>query len=270
VAQRCARSYLAGPALADARRAIDRLRGQGSACTVGYFNADTETPRAIADAGLAALGLIASERFDGQLSVKAPALRYDAGLIGELARAAAGSGVTLIFDAHAPEDADRTFAAMESAAAAGASVGAVLPGRWWRSVADATRLRDRPVRVRIVKGQWADPSALEVDSSEGFLAVVDALAGRAAPVAVATHDPVLAREALLRLRAAGTPCELELLFGLPTREPARAARALAVPLRVYVPYGTAWLPYALGQALRRPQVLFWVVRDAALGFFRPG
>jgi proline dehydrogenase len=101
--------------------------------------------------------------------------------------------------------------------------------------------------VRVVKGQWVDREVPERDPRAGFLEVIDGLAGKAKGVAVATHDPQLARESILRLQASSTPCELELLFGLPVRRVLPVAAELGVPVRYYVPYGSAWLPYALGR-----------------------
>jgi proline dehydrogenase len=116
----------------------------------------------------------------------------------------------------------------------------------------------------VVKGQWPDPAG-DVDLRCGFLNVVEGLAGRTHKVAVATHDPALAAAALATLRSAGTPCELELLFGLPSRAVLEVGRRLAVPVRYYLPYGHAWLPYALRQARRNPRILWWVLRDAVFG-----
>jgi hypothetical protein len=80
-------------------------------------------------------------------------------------------------------------------------------------------------RLRIVKGEWADPQADPADAGAAFLALVRSLAGRASPVAVATHDPALARRALGVLVEAGTPCELEQLRGLPRARTMAVARA---------------------------------------------
>ena len=119
--------------------------------------------------------------------------------------------------------------------------------------------------MRVVKGQWADPDPPEVDLREGFLRVIDRLAGRASQVRVATHDPPLAHTALSLLRVAGTPCELELLFGLPARQVIQEADVAGVPVRCYVPYGQAWLPYSISQARRNPRILWWMFRDALAG-----
>ena len=39
------------------------------------------------------------------------------------------------------------------------------------------------------------------------------------------------------------------------------ARRLGVPVRVYVPFGPGWWPYALDKALARPYLLSWMIRD---------
>jgi len=105
-----------------------------------------------------------------------------------------------------------------------------------------------------------DPSE-PVDPFEGFLKVIERLAGRARHVSVATHDPKLVRAALSALLARGTPCELELLYGLPVGAVLPIARELGVPVRVYLPYGHAWLPYVVGRLKKEPRVALWLMRD---------
>src|SRR5262249_56197609 len=106
----------------------------------------------------------------------------------------------------------------------------------------------------IVKGQWPDLNESSLDPRAGFLGLIDALGGRAAHVAVATHDAALARDALSRLLQSRTPCQLEQLFGLPLRD-VSVARPLGVGVRIYVAYGQAWLPYCLSHAPPPPTLL---------------
>ena len=84
-------------------------------------------------------------------------------------------------------------------------------------------------------------------------------------VGVATHDPDLAEAALNLLLEAGTPCELELLRGLPRRRTLEVARRMGVPVRFYYPFGPGWWPYAIDKALARPYLPVWAFRDM-LGF----
>jgi proline dehydrogenase len=89
--------------------------------------------------------------------------------------------------------------------------------------------------------------------------VIAALAEHGARhVAVATHDTDLLKAALGRLDAAGIPHEAELLHGLPLR-------AVGGDARVYVPYGAAFLPYALDELRRHPARAAWLLRDALRG-----
>jgi proline dehydrogenase len=160
------------------------------------------------------------------------------------------------------------FAAIERALPSHASLGCTIPGRWLRSPDDASRAADWKLRVRVVKGQWADPAQPEMDMRRGFLDVIDRLRGRTTCVAVASHDVPLAREALTRLLDAWTPCELELLHGLPHHASLRMATQLGVPVRFYVPHGKAWLPYALSQAKKNPHIIRWFARDLLHGLVR--
>ena len=47
---------------------------------------------------------------------------------------------------------------------------------------------------------------------------------------------------------------------LPSRRQIELARQLSVPVRVYVPFGVAYLPYCLGQMKRNPRIAWWLER----------
>jgi proline dehydrogenase len=261
--RRAARSYVAGPELRDAVRLAQTFAARGvPASTLCFWDAQDDIPRHVADMYLATVRAIQSAHLDSYVSIKAPSLAFDAGLVAEIAEAAAEAGIRVHFDSLGAETADRTFRLIEQARTHQAQLGCTIPGRWRRSPRDAERAARLGLHVRVVKGQWPDPSDA-VDPHSGFLDVIDALAGRAATVAVATHEPVLAASAMRKLQSAGTPCEMELLYGLPSRAVLKAAHDLAVPVRYYLPYGHAWLPYALRQARRDPRILWWVLRDAS-------
>ena len=171
------------------------------------------------------------------------------------------------FDSLEPDGVDRSLALAEEGLRLGGRIGFTLPGRWRRSRADAQRLIELAVPVRVVKGERTEqglPAPVGTARRDDFLGVVDVVAGRAPLVAVATHDAVLARSALERLRAAATPAELELLYAFPFEPALSVARELSVPVRAYVGFGYPWLPYGL-RDLRQGRVLGWFVRDVALG-----
>ncbi len=273
LARHAARAYVAGPALADALEACRRVARHGFAGTICFWNPDGQEPRRIAGAYLGVLDALGREALDCYLSVKAPPLGFSRELSTEVLERARQGGVTVHFDSFGPETVEPTFTLIEEGLARHPRLGCTLPGRWRRSLHDAARAAELGLGLRVVKGQFPGAGPAELDPRTGFLAVVDRLAGRARFVAVATHDAALARAALGRLLGAGTPCELELLFGLPLRHAARVAREAGVGVRLYVPYGQAWLPYRLSEARHNPRLLWWVARDllggSALNLARP-
>jgi proline dehydrogenase len=274
VARRAARGYIAGEDLSGAIRASLTLAECGIGTTIGYWNRSLEPPGNIVKSHLNILEQIAKEKLDAYLSVKAPPLGFSSELVRQIVDRAGLTAIRVHFDSHGPEAADDTIAVLRDAAAhlgrspsaaRSSALGLTLPGRWRRSLSDADHAVELGLAVRVVKGQWADPEEPGRDMRDGFLEIVNRLAGRAQKVAVATHDEPLARSALLRLRSAGTPCELELLYGLPIAAGLRLSRELQIPVRMYIPFGSAWLPYALSQVKANPRVCWWILRDFATG-----
>lgn len=233
--------HVPGPGPAAAAR---RCRRIGLAGSVGYFHRAGAAPAEIVAAYRAVAG-----GCDAVLAVKAPALGFAEAALAALV----ATGREIVLDAHAEPQAAPTLALARRFA----GVGAALPARWQRSAADAAALRDAPARLRLVKGEWADPAGDMADIPAAYLALARQLAGRAAPVGIATHDPALAEAALTLLREAGTPCELEQLRGLPRRRTMAIAARLGVPVRLYCPFGPGWWPYALDSALDRPYLPRW-------------
>ena len=252
---------LPGPDVAWAIGAARAHAAAGRAVTFGYFQGAGEGPDDILQANLARIAALRTgPPYDALLALKAPPLGFDPARLGQIADAAGevGGEVGLMLDAHAPHHAKASLAAL---LALPPGTGIALPARWRRSVQDAQALRAGPARIRLVKGEWADDAGDVSDVGGAYLALARALAGRAAPVAVASHDAALAGAALRLLRDAGTPVELELLRALPARQAMRAASALGVRVRVYLPFGPGWWPYAIDKALARPYLLAWYLKD---------
>jgi proline dehydrogenase len=245
--------HIAGETAEQAARSCARLARSGVAVTAGYFHGGEAEPAAVADVWCTLATALAASGCDALLALKAPALAFN----GELVRAIARAGAPVVFDSLTEPLAARTLELAEAY-----SAGIALPARWRRSGGgDARRLRDGPCRIRLIKGEWADPVADPGDFREAYLDLARILAGRAATVGVATHDPVLAEAALKVLLDAGTPCELEQLRGLPRRRTMAVAKKLGVRVRLYYPFGPGWWPYALDKALARPYLPLWALRD---------
>jgi proline dehydrogenase len=263
--RRAASVYTAGPSLQDAGNACERLAREGIASTMCYWDVYADHPLFVSQAYVGLLDAMSNGSPGCYLSIKAPALKFDFQLVKKVLEEARRLNAIVHFDAMAPDTVDRTFALIGEARGIYPKLGCTLPGRWQRSLHDADRAVELGLRIRVVKGEWAGINGDESDPREGFLKLVDRLAGRAIHVAVATHNPAMARHSLRRLKDAGTPCELELLYGLPQQPMLKIARNFGVSVRMYVPYGNAGLPYRLKNAVRNPRILGWFLHDLMRG-----
>jgi proline dehydrogenase len=227
-----------------------RLEQGGHATTLGFWDAEGDAPRTLADRYLEALEAMRGVPSHAYLSIKLPALGGAGDLLNEVAAQALEVGARLHFDALTPDSVEKTQAAIDALRERFPllAIGYTLPGRWQRSVADAEWAIARRLPVRVVKGQFPEQDSNDVDPCQGFLAVIKALAGRAAHVDVATHDAALAGEAAALLTAAGTPFDRECLWGMPR------PRREASQVRVYIPYGAAYLPYAVAKLRKNPRL----------------
>lgn len=264
IVQRLASNHVAGPELTDAIRVCRLAAQRGWSSTVGLWSFTTDPPEIVASSYVEALDSIICESLNSHLSVKVPSLHYDFELLRDLLQLSRGSGVRIHFDSMDLDSASPSFTLLERAVAIYWNLGCTLPSRWQRSLSDAEKAIDLGVSVRVVKGQWPDPALPRLDPRAGFLSLIDVLAGRAREVSVATHDAAVAKQSLMRLQNSQTPCELEQLFGLPLLYE-RVAKPLCVKVRLYVPYGYAYIPYAISQVIRRPAIAGWVLRDLLSG-----
>lgn len=258
--EQIAPKYIAGLEVEDAIRICRQIAGYGWRSTICPWDGPNDTLEFVAASYRKALEAIRKEKLDCYLSIKPSSLRYDFDLLKELLELASEHNTRVHFDALGPETASASFALLERAAAIYKNLGCTLPSRWRRSSADAERAAQLKVAVRMVKGQWPDPAQPEIDSKAHYLDLIDVLAGRVPHVAVASHDVGLATDSLVKLKNSGTPCEMEQLFGLPVRV-GDVAKPLGISVRVYVPYGYAYLPYALSEIKKRPVILSWMLRD---------
>lgn len=259
VLRRATRKYVAGEHLEDAIDLAARAAGQNLRCTLCYWNDGSEDPEIVATEYARILNRLDERQINGALAAKLPALREREDQVERVVALARQLDLPVIFDAHAPHQSDATFKFLERYGKN--RLGLAIPGRWRRSPKDADRAVELGVRVRVVKGEWADPDEPDMDLREGYLRIIKRLAGRAAFVGVATHDAPLAAEAMRILAEAGTPFEQEFVFPLPIEAALREGTKYGAHARLYIPYGDAWLPYSLKRAFKKPKTFYWLARD---------
>jgi proline dehydrogenase len=277
VVQRVSAPYIAGPSLADARRAVASLNEEGKLATVDVLGEEITRPeeaRAIAGAYREVLAAIEDDGLQANVSVKLTALglKLDLALARELleevVRDASRRGIFVRVDMEDSSCTDDTLALYRELRAAGLDgVGIVLQAALRRTLADIADLAELRPRVRLCKGIYVEPAAVAFRDDDVirrcFVASLEALLAVGCHVGVATHDEALIRAALDRV--AGLPrtaYELQMLLGVRERRASELVEA-GHPLRVYVPFGRRWYEYSLRRLQENPKVAGYVAGDVA-------
>lgn len=244
--------YVAGREPEDAFLVADRLAGEGMGCSIDLFGESVSAPDEadrVTNVYLELAGALAQAPPNTFLSLDLSHIGIDEP--GNAARRrleriaqALPAGARLQIGAEQAERTDRILEAVLAVARAGLPVSATAQANLKRSPADARRLAEAGVPIRLVKGAYIEDRAIAHAWGEptdlAFLDLAHELHRNGAQIALGTHDPVL-REALLH---ALPGVEVEMLLGVRPAD-ARALTTGNVPVRMYVPYGEGWFRYAM-------------------------
>jgi proline dehydrogenase len=248
-AYRLASRYVAGATADDALATARRLAGDGIDASIDFFGenvTDAGEADAVADAYVALAPRVTAPTY---LSIDLSHIALDDpgdGARRRLERIAEAlpAGVWIQVGAEEIARTDRILETVFAVARAGGRVAATIQANLRRTPADAQRLADAGVPIRLVKGAYVETPALAHawgDATDlAFIDLAHALHGAGATLSLGTHDPVI-REALL---PAVPGVAIEMLLGVrPDDQKSLAARK--IPVRVYVPYGDRWFRYAM-------------------------
>ena len=243
LAYKLASRYLAGVTVSDALDTAHRLAGQGVLSSIDYFGENVFDPveaDRVTDEYLAIAGRIATEAPAGTyLSLDLSHVALDERRLARIA-AALPPGARLQVGAEQAARTDRILDAVLAVAREGGSVAATVQANLRRTPADAHRLAEAGVPIRLVKGAYVEEGALAWgdETDIAFAELAYSLHRAGAQLSLATHDPVL-REALLpALPGVG----VEMLLGVrPYDLPSLVSRG--IPVRLYAPFGGRWFRY---------------------------
>jgi len=147
------------------------------------------------------------------------------------------------------------------------NVGIVLQASLHRTAEDVKEAVRRGDRVRLCKGAYKEPPEVALhDMSkirEAFKAYAHLLLDGAPTPAIATHDEELIGDTIAYTKAHGTPAsnfEFQMLFGLRKRR-WESLVAEGYSVRIYVPFGTHWIPYFYRRLRERRENVLFVLRN---------
>ncbi len=207
------------------------------------------------------INFITNNNLNSYISIKLSAIGFDTDCFKDLAHAASENNIRIHIDSLSPELSTKSMEFLKRALPEYRNMGYTIPSRWLRSIADAEELAELKIpAVRIVKGQWHDTGNIKINVKENYLKLVKSAAGRIPSIAVATHDANLAKNAIEIIKKTGSNCEIEQLFSLPLNGKKLALKK-AVNYRLYIAFGSPYIPYNLTFMPERPAMIGWLVRD---------
>lgn len=147
------------------------------------------------------------------------------------------------------------------------NVGIVLQAYLHRTPDDVKEAVRRGDRVRLCKGAYREPPDVALQDMakirEAFKACTHQLLDAGSYPAVATHDEELIADTIAYSKArqiAAARFEFQMLYGLRPRRWEELVAA-GFNMRVYVPFGTHWMPYFYRRLRERKENVLFVFRN---------
>jgi proline dehydrogenase len=269
--------FVAGESLDEALAASRAIAGRGMTTSLDLLgeNVATETEaRAVVPVYAQILRRMAADGLEPNISVKLTMLGLDLGddlataCAREIVAVAAEVGGFVRIDMEGSAYTTRTLAIAETLHDAFPdSVGTVIQSYLYRSDEDVERLIRRNMRVRLVKGAYAEPAAVayqrprEVDAA--WARQMERLLDAGRYPALATQDPALILATKGYAARMGIPAdryEFQMLYGV-RRDAQAELVAAGQRVRVYVPFGESWYPYFTRRIAERPANALFVLRQ---------
>jgi len=269
--------FVAGNWLEDALLAASRLAAQGLTTTLDQLGENVLTPgeaRTAVESYAETLRQMAASNLDPNISVKLTMLGLDIGdevaydnmlVLLETARSVDGF---VRIDMEGSAYTERTLAIAEALHTRfEGRVGTVIQAYLHRSDRDVERVIGMKMRVRLVKGAYAEPASLALqrprEIDEAFVRLMERLLEGGRFPAIATHDPALVRATqgfALRMGIDPARWEFQMLYGV-RREAQIALAREGYGMRIYVPFGADWYPYFARRIAERPANMLFVLRQ---------
>ncbi len=146
------------------------------------------------------------------------------------------------------------------------NVGIVLQAYLKRTEKDIQRMCDLNARVRLCKGAYKEPAELAYQKMsiirERYIEYMKTLIVNGRYPGIATHDDLLidaTKQFVQEKGIASDRFEFQMLFGMRPGTQLAIANA-GYNMRVYVPYGTEWLPYFTRRLRERKENVWFVAK----------
>lgn len=275
--QRLASRFVAGSTVQQALAAAERVNQQGMAVSLDSLGESVNhavEARAAAEVYHLLLDAIAARGLDANVSLKLTQMGLDVSealaeeLAGSVVERAARLGNFVRIDMESSAYTERTLQITERLhTRAPGHVGTVLQACLYRTEADAERLLQQGIRIRLCKGAYKEPASVayprKTDVDRSYTRLIERLLTSDVYCGLATHDEAIIQHALRFARQQGiasSAFEFQMLYGI-RRDLQRRLVQQGAGVRVYIPFGTAWFPYLMRRLAERPANVFFLARN---------
>ena len=274
---------MAGETLEEALQAIAPLCRASQPVILNHLGENVATPdeaRRACDSYVRMLRSLREAGISGNIAVKLTQLGLDLdpqlslSLMQKIAAAAAAIQNNIEIDMEGSAYTEATLRILEQVQTEHGNAGIAIQAYLFRSHADLEKLSPLKVKVRLVKGAYREPPSIafqrKSDVDANYRQLLDRMLeqlllpdGNVPRLAIATHDPELIDYACAKIRKLSlrpTQYEFQMLLGI-RRDLQQKVLSLGHHLRVYVPFGEAWVPYFMRPLSERPANLLFVLRS---------
>jgi proline dehydrogenase len=275
-----ARRFIAGETLEEALRVAAELNAKGLLVILNQLGENVSS-REEAEASFESyrriLRQLSARKLNGTITIKPTQLGLDFApdlcrdLTRRLVQEAETIGNFVEIDMEHSAVAEETVALFEHVRARHESVGLAIQAYLRRAEADLARLKPLRPKIRLVKGAYLEPASVAFPEKEAvdesYRKLMRILFEGEFYPAIATHDEAMIDLARALAREHGLPperWEVQMLLGVRRELQERLARE-ECRMRVYVTFGSEWVPYFMRRLAERPANAAFVLRSLLKG-----
>jgi proline dehydrogenase len=270
-----ARRFVAGERAEDAVKVGERLKARGITASFDKLGEDVHDRDAAARATRSACELLRRipAGIERNISIKMSSMGQQISRelclenVAQILETARETGGFVRLDMEGSKLTESTIGVFHELRKRHDNVGIVLQAYLHRTPDDVKAAIARQDRVRLCKGAYKEPPAVAIQEMakirEAFKACAHELLAQGNYPAIATHDESLVSDTIDYTRAqklAPGRFEFQMLYGLRPRRWDELVAA-GFGMRVYVPFGTHWVPYFYRRLRERRENLLFVLRN---------
>jgi proline dehydrogenase len=271
-----AKRFIAGQTLEEALPVVEQLHRDGFATTLDILGESVTNPaeaRNMADDYCNVIRMLRERGLDANMSLKLTQLGLDISndlcfdnVAKILIEAGKNNGFIRV-DMEGSAYTQQTLDMVKRWHNIYPNVGTVVQAMLKRTPKDVEWLLEEKVGIRLCKGAYKEPHDVAFpdkrDVDRQYETLMDRLIGSGIYHGIATHDEKIinkAKEFAANYGIGKDKFEFQMLLGI-RRDLQRQLLKDGWRVRVYVPYGSAWLPYTLRRIRERKENLWFVVKN---------